>query len=597
LIALPAFGSAPGRTSLNSDMVTEKPRPIRIAILCSFNADLLKRPLAEAAQHAGLSLDLHFSGYGLWETEAINPNSALYQFAADVVIVFADAADLMPPLHPGSLLLNRNDARLAGAASWQRVQNSIGALIANLPETTTILVHNLAARRINTLGTLEDNAGYSAGVAIEVFNDQLRTFVETHSRIRVIDYAHFVMEHGREALFDDRLWHIGRMRLGRAGTAQLAKLYLRYLSALLLPRRKVLVLDLDNTLWGGVLGEDGIDGIAISHEGIGLAFREFQLAILALAQRGIVLAIASKNNPADAMEVLEHHPEMVLRRRDFACVEIHWNPKSESLPRIAQQLNLGLDSFVFWDDEPREREIVRTQHPTVFVPDVPADPSDYARALLDLECFDVLNLTAEDWQRGEMYRQEADRQQWLTAASPADLGEFYRSLNMVVSVAVPDTYAVPRFAQLTQRTNQFNFTTRRYSEGDIRSMLADPMRRLYTVSLKDRFGELGVVGAAIICQSADAWQLDTFLMSCRALGRGVEDAFLAMLVAEAEQSKTKLIGEFITTKKNAPALQFLQRIGATLRPIDDLRHTFELKPSLIHCPSWITLLEESSIQS
>ncbi len=300
----------------------------------------------------------------------------------------------------------------------------------------------------------------------------------------MIDYVGFVTEQGRAKLLDDRLWHIGRMRLGRGGMTELAKLYRRYLAALMLPRRKVLVLDLDNTLWGGVLGEDGIDGIAIGREGIGLAFREFQLAILALAQRGVVLAIASKNNSGDVMEVLNNHPEMVLRQKDFACAEIHWNPKSDSLPRIAQQLNLGMDSFVFWDDEPREREIVRSQHPSVLVPEIPADPSDYARALLDLDCFDVLNLTAEDRQRGELYRQDADRQQWLSAASPADLCEFYRSLNMIVSIAVPDTYSVPRFAQLTQRTNQFNFTTRRYSEGDIRAMLADASHSLYTISLE-----------------------------------------------------------------------------------------------------------------
>ena len=563
----------------------------RIAVLCSFNLDLMRRSLADALSAAGLSVDLYFTGYGLWETEAMDPQSALYQFAPDVVIVFADAADLMPPLHAGDLLPTRADADAAGNASWQRVRNTLNALLSNLHETSTLLVHNLARPRINALGTLEDNAGYSASASIDTFNDQFRKFSLNNPRVRIIDYANFVAEHGRAALLDDRLWHIGRMRLGRDGMSRLAKLYQRYLSALLLPRRKVLVLDLDNTLWGGVLGEDGIDGIKIGQEGVGLAFREFQLAILALAQRGIVLAVASKNNPADALEVLNHHPEMVLRRSDFACAEIHWNPKSESLPRIAKQLNLGLDSFVFWDDEPREREIVRAQHSSVLVPEVPTDPSEYATALLELDCFDVLNLTAEDKQRGEMYRQDADRQQWLAAASPADLGEFYRSLNMVVLIATPDTYAVPRFAQLTQRTNQFNFTTRRYSEADIRAMLADPTHRLYMISVKDRFGDLGVVGAAIVKHATGKWRLDSFLMSCRALGRGVEDAFLATLIAEAARSNVKLVGELITTKKNAPALQFLKRISVELRPIDDSRLPFELEPSQVQFPSWITLQE------
>jgi len=463
-------------------------RRLRIAVLCSFNLDLLKGALREALARAGLEADLYFSGYGLWETEAVNPQSTLYQFGPEVVLLFADAADLLPPLAHENLLPKRAEAKSAGLAAWRRVEAAIGGLMANLPSQSVVMVHNLARPATDTLGTLADNAGYSWSVAVDEFNEQLRALAEQNPRVRVIDYAALVSRHGWATLADDRMWHIGRMRLGRTGLGHAAELYARYLSALLTPRRKVLVLDLDNTLWGGIIGEDGLEGIAIGHEGVGLAYREFQLAILALARRGVVLAVASKNNPADALEVLENHPEMVLRRRDFACVEIHWNPKSESLPRIAQQLSLGLDSFVFWDDEPREREIVRSQHPAVLVPEVPADPSDYAKALLELECFDVLSLTDEDRERGEMYRQDAERQEWLSARAPGDLEGFFRSLKMSVAIARPDNYAVPRFAQLTQRTNQFNFTTRRYSEGDIRAMLVDPAYELFTISLEDQIG-------------------------------------------------------------------------------------------------------------
>jgi FkbH-like protein len=386
------------------------------------------------------------------------------------------------------------------------------------------------------------------------------------------------------------------MRLGRAGLEHLAALYVRYVSALSTPRRKCLVLDLDNTLWGGVLGEEGVEGIAIGHEGLGLAFREFQLAILALAQRGILLAIASKNNQDDVFEVLDKHPEMVLRRKDFACHEIHWNPKSESLPRIAEQLNLGLESFVFWDDEPREREIVRTQHPAVLVPDVPADPSSFAQALLNLECFDVLSLTDEDRRRGELYRQDAGRQQWLARAAPSNLEEFYHSLEMAVSIECPNGYGIPRFAQLTQRTNQFNFTTRRYTESEIRAKLADNSWSLHTLSLEDRFGALGVVGAAIVKQQTRNWQLDTFLMSCRALGRGAEEAFLATLANEARNAGAVFSGEFIPTKKNEPARQFLARLGISVQSGDDSAFHFEIDPAKIAFPSWIARVHRSAFQ-
>jgi FkbH-like protein len=561
--------------------------PMRIAVLCSFNLDLLGRPLKDAAVRAGLNVETYFTPYGQWENEARDRQSSLHRFVPDVAILFGECADLMPPLEPANLLPTRGAAAEVGAATWQRVENAARALLASLPEPTVLLVHNLARPALDTLGTLEDNSGYSTAAAVDEFNSQLRRLAESNPRVKVIDYAGFVAQHGHQSLVDDRLWHLGRMRLGRAGMGHLAALYARYLSALLLPRRKCLVLDLDNTLWGGVLGEDGVEGIAIGQEGIGLAFREFQLALKALAQRGVLLAVASKNNLGDALEVLDHHPEMVLRRNDFACLEIHWNSKSESLARIAQQLNLGLDSFVFWDDEPREREVVRSQHPAVLVPEVPADPSEFAKAVLSLECFDVLSLTEEDRRRGEMYREESDRQQWLSAGPAADLGEFYRSLNMTVTIESPDGYALPRFAQLTQRTNQFNFTTRRYSEGDIRAKLADPAHRLYVISLEDRFGKLGVIGAAMVARQRESWRLDTFLMSCRALGRGAEDAFLATIVSDAAEAGTFVCGEFIPTKKNNPARQFLAHLKLAPDVAQEASFQFEIKPGQIAVPDWV----------
>jgi FkbH-like protein len=430
---------------------------------------------------------------------------------------------------------------------------------------------------------------------IDHFNAQLRQMAGRDQRVKVIDYAGFVAMRGQQALVDDRLWYLARMRLGRAGLEQLAQLYRRYLSALFQPRRKCLVLDLDNTLWGGVLGEDGPTGIAIGQEGIGLAYHEFQLAIKALAQRGVLLAVASKNNASDAIEVLDRHPEMVLRRNDFACLEIHWNSKSESLPRIAQQLNLGLDSLVFWDDEPREREVIRNQHPAVFVPEVPTDPSGYAQAVLNLECFDVLSLTEEDRRRGEMYREDANREQWLSAAQNADLSEFYRSLNMCMAIEQPDVYAVPRFAQLTQRTNQFNFTTRRYTEAEIRARLADPAYGLYVASLEDRFGKLGLIGAAMVLRQGERWLLDTFLMSCRALGRGAEDAFLATLVAEASAAGASLSGEFIPTKKNRPAREFLGRLNVAPDLASEAAFEFAIAPAQISIPLWIIVKERNAV--
>jgi FkbH-like protein len=211
-----------------------------------------------------------------------------------------------------------------------------------------------------------------------------------------------------------------------------------------------------------------------------------------------------------------------------------------------------------------------------------------------LDCFDVVALTEEDRRRGQMYREDAQRQQFLDTVAPASLEEFYRSLRMSVAIRAPDNYAVPRFAQLTQRTNQFNFTTRRYSDADIRAMLADPSIGMYTISLNDRFGDLGVIGAAIVRRNATRWHLDTFLMSCRALGRGVEDAFLASLATDAAELGAILHATYIPTKKNPPARQFLERLNIQLQPGESTESEFTIEPGQVSIPGWIQLSREES---
>ena len=468
-------------------------------------------------------------------------------------------------------------------------------VLSGLSPQTTLLVHNLARPNLSAFGTLEDNSSYSAGAVIDHFNAQLRQLAGRDQRVKVTDYAGFVAMRGQQALVDDRLWYLARMRLGRAGLEQLAQLYGRYLSALFLPRRKCLVLDLDNTLWGGVLGEDGAAGIAIGQEGIGLAYREFQLALKALAHRGVLLAVASKNNTTDAIEVLDQHPEMVLRRNDFACLEIHWNSKSESLPRIARQLNLGLESLVFWDDEPREREVIRNQHPAVFVPEVPADPSGYAQAVLNLECFDMLSLTEEDRRRGEMYREDANREQWLSGSQSSDLSEFYRSLNMCMAIEPPDQYAVPRFAQLTQRTNQFNFTTRRYSDGEIRARLADPAYGLYVASLEDRFGKLGLIGAAMVLRQGERLAVGHILDELPGIGPRSRRCIFGQSCRGSQRGRASLYGEFLPTKKNRPAREFLSAKILAPDISTDAAFEFAIAPAQIRIPPWIIVKERNGV--
>lgn len=568
-------------------------RSLRLAILCSFNLELIARNLEVTLNQRGFATHLYFSGYGQWETDALNPASELYQFAPDIVVLFAEFSDLVPPLACESNSLLEKEAQELGKRAWQKVEMVVKQLLHNLPSQTVILCHNAIFAPVSPLGLLEGNAGYSITRTTEEFNRHLRDRCKTEPRLLMFDYANLVSKHGWKTWYDHRLWHLGRIRLARTGLNILAQQYARYIAALLTPRRKCLVLDLDNTLWGGVIGEDGLSGIQVGHEKIGLAYREFQMAALALSQRGIILAVCTKNNPNDALTVLREHPDTVLRPEHFACMEINWEPKPENMRRIAQKLNIGLDSLVFWDDSPVEREIVSHQLPEVLVVDVPDDPSDYAVHLLELECFDTLSLTDEDRRRGEMYRQQAQREIYFESPS-GSLEDFYSSLDIVVTIREASDFALPRIAQLTQRTNQFNFTTRRYSENEVQALAGDRNYRLYSLQLKDRFGDLGIVGAAIVRQESGYWHVENFLMSCRALGRSVEHAFLAYLVGQAEDRGAELVGYFRSTQKNEPSRAFLAKHG--LEPPEKWQDEFwEFKVPIasLEKPSWITIITES----
>ena len=566
-------------------------RSLRLGILCSFNLDLVARDLRSALDQRSFAAELYFTGYGQWEPDALNPASGLYQFAPGIVVLFTDLSDLVPPLSSDSMIYSEEEAQEAGEVAWQRVDMVMAQLLRYLPSQTMVLCHNAIVPPVTPLGLLEGNAGYSLSPAAEVFNRHLRHRCRKEPRLLLFDYASLVARHGWEAWYDRRLWCLGRMRLARMALPILAHHYARYLVALYTPRRKCLVLDLDNTLWSGVIGEDGLSGVQLGHQGLGLAYREFQMAALALSQRGVILAVCSKNNPDDALAALRDHPDMVLRPDHFACLEINWNTKPENLRRIARRLNIGLDSLVFWDDRPIEREMVRDQLPEVLVVNVPEDPSDYAAHLLELDCFDILSLTDEDRRRSKMYHQQVQRELYVEQSQPGSLADFYSSLEVVVTIKAANDFTFPRVAQLTERTNQFNFTTHRYSENEVRAMASDSRYQIYSLQLRDRFGDLGIVGAAIVRCEPRRWLLDTFLMSCRALGRTVEDAFLAHLVRQAAEADVRLVSRFIPTKKNAAARAFLTNHG--FGPPEDWQgDVWEFEVSMIEQPQWITIMAE-----
>ncbi len=301
--------------------------------------------------------------------------------------------------------------------------------------------------------------------------------------------------------------------------------FMGYVKPMLSLNRKCIVLDLDDTLWGGIVGEDGFDGIKLDQTSIGSAYVEFQKYLLSLWQHGVILAINSKNNFEDAIKVIKEHPEMVLREENFASMQINWNDKAQNLKTISKNLNIGLDSIVYFDDDPINQERIKQELPEVLTVKLPTDPSEYVNILKRLNDFNVLQQTEEDLNRGKMYTQQLQRKE--LEKSVTNLDDFLKQLDIKVVIKEANQFTIPRISQLTLKTNQFNLTTKRYQEEDIIKYCGNPNMKVGCAQIEDKFGDNGITNAFIIEKNPDVWVIDTFLLSCRVIGRGVEDAIIS----------------------------------------------------------------------
>jgi len=396
---------------------------------------------------------------------------------------------------------------------------------------------------------------------IRELNDRLRA--ELPSSAFFLDLEHVAGDFGRERFYNSRRYFWTKQPFSEAGCALLARHVFAAVRATLTGPKKVLVVDLDNTIWGGVVGEAGPLGIELGESPEGEAFRAFQRHVKQLAARGIVLGVCSKNNPADAREPFEKNPDMVLGLSDFAAFEASWDRKSLALQRIADQLRLGLDSFVFFDDNPAEREEVRGSLPEVSVVDVPPDPADYVRALETGLYFESLRLTGADQERAQQYAAEAERRE--AEKSFASVDDYLRSLEMIGDLRAIDEPDLPRVVQLLGKTNQFNLTTRRHSAEFVKKVISHERSVAFTLRLRDRFGDHGLVSVVLAVEDAENREtlvVDTWLMSCRVIGRTLEEHTANMLAERARALGYRAIrGEYAPTPKNALVADLFPRLG------------------------------------
>ncbi len=567
---------------------------VKVAIIGSSTLDDLQVFMEVNCYVAGLRPAVWLGGYDQYQQEILSGDSELYEFAPDVIIIKLDAEQVFGYLEKKLLNMTVAERKAESAAVVSRLAALLETLTANT--TATVLINNFALPEFSPLGIADRRDEFGQAAVYAAINDGLASVIrEKFPTVFVVDEARLVARVGAENARDDRMWYIGRIGISEELLPKLSMEYLRYIKALKGQTKKCVVLDLDNTLWGGIVGEDGPEGLQLGTSGIGNAFNSFQEALLQLSQRGILLAIASKNNPADALEVLEKHPEMVLRPVNFAAMRINWTDKPTNLREIARELNIGVDSLVFLDDNPVERSLMRQMLPEVLTVEMPSDPAQYRRTLLNLPDFEMLRITEEDLARARMYQEQQAREQFQQKyeGDSGGVEKFLYDLQMRVQVARGDNITLPRIAQLINKTNQFNLTTRRYTEAEVREMAGSSDKyRIYGIKVVDRFGDNGLTGVVIAETQAENWRVDTLLLSCRVMGRTVETALINYLIEQAQAAgATRLEGQYIPTAKNSVVSKFYPEHGFTLETEQDgtTAWSLDLKDYAPKIPAWIKL--------
>lgn len=560
---------------------------LRVAILRNFTLDTMIPVIKGEIALSGSYPMIYLGDYDSIARDALTPDSALYASQPDFVIIAQWLENLTPSLVARFLSLGPtvND-------EIERVLTETEAMIASLRRHSNapILVNNFPLPAYTTLGILDAQSEDYQTHAILRLNLELLRRVRQWPDVYLVDYMSLMARVGSAQGVDDRYWHIGQAPIGNRGVVSLGQEYAKFFRALKGNTRKCLVLDCDNILWGGVVGEESLSGIKLGTTYPGSCYRAFQQEILNLHDRGVILALCSKNNEADVLEVFRDHQDMVLRETHFATWQVNWSDKVTSLRRIAKDLNIGLDSLVFVDDSQFECDLVREQLPQVAVLQLSTDPSSFRAKLSAGAYFDALVFSAEDRERNRMYRDDAQRRNLIE--SGGSLSEYLARLEMVACIGLADELTIPRVSQLTQKTNQFNLTTRRYGEAEIRTLLQNPEAAVFYLKLSDRTGNLGIVGVAIMRYSEKLAEIDTLLLSCRVIGRGAEDALLAHILASARaRGCTSVRGRYLLSKKNIQVASFYAQRGFRLVAESAVGSDWEifLDQEAYPAPAWIQI--------
>jgi FkbH-like protein len=534
-------------------------QPIRLAILGTATVDHLCAGIRVALLRRGLWAATYVCHYGMMQQELFDTHSDLHRFAPTHVLFSIDAGNLTSALDTVS---EPEQARAALAAAvgdirgmWKTVRETLRA---------KVIQQTVVPRQLSLMGSNEHRAAASRDWFVCQFNDALRQCADTDGA-DLVAVDRRIARDGLRAWHTPNLWHRAKQEIAPGAAPMYGELVARVLAAQQGRSHKCLILDLDNTMWGGVIGDDGLQGIKLGQgNAYGEAFLAFQSYVRDLGRRGVILAVCSKNDEANALAPFVEHPEMLLRKGDIACFVANWNDKASNIRSIAKQLNIGLDFCAFVDDNPFERNLIRQELPMVAVPEMSDDPASYAQTVADAGYFEGLSLTDEDLTRNQLYQANWERE--TLRESSTDLNSYLRGLDMKIIWRRFDPVGAARITQLINKTNQFNLTTKRYTDDEVAAVMADCGAFGLQIRLTDRFGDNGIVSVIIgRLQPNNDVLIDTWLMSCRVLGRQMEEATLNLVAAEAQRlGGHMLIGEYRATKKNGMVKEHYQRLGFTV---------------------------------
>ncbi len=541
----------------NAKQDMSKLKEYKIAILGDCSTQHLATALKGYGYQEGYHLNIFDSDYNQIDSQIMDDTSELYQHQPDAVLLYMSSEKLYENFCETGAQQRENFADVTIEKiknAWQNLNSKI---------KTNILQFNFIEIDDRTFGNYANKTPNSFIYQLRKLNYQLMELASNTKNAFLIDLSTIQNTYGREVVHDDKLYYIAKMPLSTNILPEVSQQVLDVIKALNGKFKKCAILDLDNTLWGGVIGDDGLKSIQIGELGLGHAFSEFQMWLKELKNRGIILAVCSKNNENIAKEPFEKHPDMILKLDDISMFVANWEDKATNIKYIQETINIGMDSIVFIDDNPFERNLVKGMIPDITVPELPEDPAMYLSYLKSLNLFETASYSENDKDRTKQYQAEVGRTTMQSNFQNFD--DYLKSLEMQATVHPFEEFEFPRISQLTQRSNQFNLRTIRYTEAEIEQIAKDEKYLTLSFSLKDKFGDYGLISVVIMeKQDEKTLFLDTWLMSCRVLKRGMEEFIINQVIETAKANGfSKVVGEYIQTPKNAMVQKIYAKLGFT----------------------------------